>query len=66
MPIHCGGVELGSVEAIVDMVASEAAHVIFRFGGGVKAALAGKFEVMAVGELDLAFPTPVIGVAISL
>ena len=47
---------LGQVETIVDAVAGEPTHVIFRFGFGHKTPLTREFKVMSVGVIDMTFP----------
>ena len=49
----------GQAQPVVDMITGEAAQIVFGFGSGVKTALAGEFEIVAVGKIDAAFPAPV-------
>ena len=51
---------------MVDVVTGEPAHVSFGFGGGVKAALAGEFEIVPVDEGDMPLPAPGVSIAIPL
>jgi hypothetical protein len=55
---------LSRVETAIDAGAGESAQVIFRLRGGVKTPLAGEFEIVSIGKIDVTFPLPRVSISI--
>src|SRR5574341_2004955 len=58
--------ETTQIEPVVDAITGESTHVVFRFRFGRETTLTGKFDVVPVNKVDMAFPCPQVRIPVSL